>query len=56
MGFFDKLKKGLLGEEAAPAAKAGETLTVCAVAKGNAIPMADIPDPCLLYTSPSPRD
>ena len=45
MGFFDKLKKGLLGEEAAPAAKAGETLTVCAVAKGNAIPMADIPDP-----------
>ena len=42
MGFLDKLKKGLLGEEAAPAAKA---LAVGAVAKGNAIPMADIPDP-----------
>lgn len=40
MGFLDKLKKGLLGEEAAPAA-----LSVGAVAKGNAIPMADIPDP-----------
>jgi len=42
VGFLDKLKKGLLGEEAAPAAKA---LAVGAVAKGNAIPMADIPDP-----------
>ena len=41
MGFFDKLKKGLLGEEAAPAA---EALSVGAVAKGSAIPMADIPD------------
>lgn len=40
MGFLDKLKKGLLGEEAAPAG-----LTVAAVAKGSAIPMADIPDP-----------
>ncbi len=43
MGFFDKLKKGLLGEE--PAAKAGGGLLVGAVAKGSAIPMADIPDP-----------
>ena len=45
MGFLDKLKKGLLGEEAAPAAKADAALSVGAVAKGNAIPMADIPDP-----------
>lgn len=43
MGFFDKLKKGLLGEEPAP--QAGAELLVGAVAKGNAIPMADIPDP-----------
>ena len=40
MGFLDKLKKGLLGEEAAPAAP-----VVGAVAKGTAHPMADIPDP-----------
>ena len=40
MGFLDKLKKGLLGEEPACAA-----LCVGAVAKGSAIPMADIPDP-----------
>lgn len=39
MGFLDKLKKGLLGEESA------KELSVGAVAKGNAIPMADIPDP-----------
>lgn len=45
MGFFDKLKKGLLGEDSAPAPQAGGALTVCAVAKGNAILMADIPDP-----------
>ncbi|MBD5098412.1 MAG: PTS glucose transporter subunit IIA [Clostridiales bacterium] len=44
MGFFDKLKKGLLGEESAPAPKAAAELLVGAVAKGNAIPMADIPD------------
>ena len=43
MGFFDKLKKGLLGEESAP--KADGPLLVGAVAKGSAIPMADIPDP-----------
>lgn len=43
MGFLDKLKKGLLGEEDAPAAPAAPV--VGAVAKGNAIPMADIPDP-----------
>lgn len=43
MGFFDKLKKGLLGEE--PASKGGAELLVGAVAKGSAIPMADIPDP-----------
>ena len=35
MGFFDKLKKGLLGEEAAPAAKAGETLTVCEIGRAH---------------------
>ena len=44
MGFFDKLKKGLLGEESAPTPKAAAELLVGAVAKGNAIPMADIPD------------
>jgi len=44
MGFLDKLKKGLLGEESA-APKAAGGLLVGAVAKGNAIPMADIPDP-----------
>ena len=43
MGFFDKLKKSLTGEDAAP--KAGGGLTVGAVAKGNAMLMADIPDP-----------
>lgn len=43
MGFFDKLKKGLTGENAAP--KADSALLIGAVAKGNAIPMADIPDP-----------
>lgn len=43
MGFFDKLKKGLLGEEPAP--KAEDGLLVGAVAKGNAMLMADIPDP-----------
>ena len=45
MGFLDKLKKGLLGEEPAPAAKADGPMLVGAVAKGIAIPMADIPDP-----------
>lgn len=45
MGFFNKLKKGLLGEESAPAPKAGAELLVGAAAKGSAIPMADIPDP-----------
>ncbi len=45
MGFFDKLKKGLLGEEPAPAAPAGGDIMVGAVAKGNAVLMADIPDP-----------
>ena len=43
MGFFDKLKKSLTGEDAAP--KAGGALTVGAVAKGSAMVMADIPDP-----------
>ena len=43
MGFFDKLKKGLIGEEPAP--KAGAELPVGAVAKGSAMVMADIPDP-----------
>ncbi|MDE6841318.1 MAG: PTS glucose transporter subunit IIA [Oscillospiraceae bacterium] len=42
MGFFDKLKKGLLGDE--PKAASNEIM-VCACAKGRAIPMADIPDP-----------
>lgn len=45
MGFLDKLKKGLLGEEPAPAAKTDGPMLVGAVAKGSAIPMADIPDP-----------
>lgn len=44
MGFFDKLKKGLLGDQPAPAAPAGP-LEVGAVAKGTAMAMADIPDP-----------
>lgn len=43
MGFFDKLKKSLGGEESAP--KAAAPKVVGAVAKGNAILMADIPDP-----------
>lgn len=45
MGFFDKLKKGLLGEESAPAAKADGPMVLGAVAKGSAMLMADIPDP-----------
>ena len=45
MGLFDKLKKGLLGGEAPAAPKAAPEMLVGAVAKGNAIPMADIPDP-----------
>lgn len=45
MGFLDKLKKGLLGEEPAPTTKTDGPMLVGAVAKGSAIPMADIPDP-----------
>ena len=45
MGFLDKLKKGLLGEEPASAPKADGPILVGAAARGTTVVMADIPDP-----------